>query len=350
MQKPSPFIAKTQKSTVSDAPQVEELLKNLEFHKSIQNITNRINNAENIKEIILDFKEDIRNLFTLHVLNIYIIDKAKKEIYTMYIDGTTIKESRFPINNSTIAGYVANTKRMVHIADAYNERELKNINDQIKFDRTFDKQLNVLTGQVVAVPIIHERNIMGVLEAMNKKGGDKIDDYRQIFLDEIANVLGIAFYNQERFLKQRREFKFDYLIRHGLISETQMDKAMEEVRDNKERIESILMNKYNISKDNIGKALEDYHNCKFVTFDDKLPIPGDLLKNLKKPFLKRELWVPLSKSEGKINVIVDDPSDIIKKDTIEGLLKTKFVSGLCLQAYILCQFRYSGHSITQTVG
>jgi len=115
------------------------------------------------------------------------------------------------------------------------------------------------------------------------------------------------------------------LIRHGLISETQMDKAMEEVRDNKERIESILMNKYNISKDNIGKALEDYHNCKFVTFDDKLPIPGDLLKNLKKPFLKRELWVPLSKSEGKINVIVDDPSDIIKKDTIEGLLKTKFV-------------------------
>jgi len=27
MQKPSPFIAKTQKSTVSDAPQVEELLK-----------------------------------------------------------------------------------------------------------------------------------------------------------------------------------------------------------------------------------------------------------------------------------------------------------------------------------
>jgi len=91
-----------------------------------------------------------------------------------------------------------------------NERELKNINDQIKFDRTFDKQLNVLTGQVVAVPIIHERNIMGVLEAMNKKGGDKIDDYRQIFLDEIANVLGIAFYNQERFLKQRREFKFDY--------------------------------------------------------------------------------------------------------------------------------------------
>jgi len=97
----------------------------LNFHKSIQNITNRINNAENIKEIILDFKEDIRNLFTLHVLNIYIIDKAKKEIYTMYIDGTTIKESRFPINNSTIAGYVANTKRMVHIADAYKRARVK---------------------------------------------------------------------------------------------------------------------------------------------------------------------------------------------------------------------------------
>ena len=325
MQKPSSFIAKTQKNVISDAPQVEELLKNLEFHKSIQSITNRVNNAESIKEIIVELKEDIRNLFNIHFLTIYIIDKSKKEIYTMRVDGSAIKEFRFPINNTTIAGYVANTKRMVHISDAYNERELKNINDQITFDRTSDKQFNVLTGQVIAIPILHERNIIGVLEAMNKKGGDRIDDYRQIFLDEIANVLGIAFYNQERFLKQRREFKFDYLITLGLISEAEMDKVMEEVRDNKERIENILMNKYNISKDDIGKALADYHNCKFVTFNDKLPVPGDLLKNLKKPFLKRELWVPLNKSDGKINVIVDDPSNIIKKDSIEGLLKTKFV-------------------------
>src|SRR4030066_1579614 len=220
MSKQTPSVAGTQKDTMSNAPQVEELLKNLEFHKSIQNINNRINSAESTKEIIVDIREDIRKLFNIHVLTIYVLDKTKKEIYSLHIENSEIKEKRLPIDNSSIAGYVANNKKMVLINDAYDERELKKINDQLKFDRSSDRQLGVLTGQVLAIPIIYERNIMGVLEVMTQKGGDKIEDYRQIFLDEICNVLGIAFYNQERFSKQqKRHSKFDYLVRQGYATQ-----------------------------------------------------------------------------------------------------------------------------------
>lgn len=325
MQKPGHFLSKPQKDTIPDSPQVEELLKNLEFHKSIQSIANRINNAENIKEIIVNVKEDIQKLFNIHLLIIYVNDKVKKELYYMNADGDDVVELRLPINNSSIAGYAANNKKMVYIADAYNERELKNIHSHLSFDHSRDRQLGVVTGQVIAVPIIHEHKIMGVIEVMNKKGGDKIGDYRQIFLDEIANVLGIAFHNQEKILKQRRESKFDYLIRCRLISEAELEKAYLEMRDQKDRIENVLMSKYGISKEDIGKALEDYHGCKFIIFNDKTPIPGDLLRNLKEPYLKREMWVPLNRVEGRIHVVVDDPSNIIKKDAIEGILKTKFV-------------------------
>ena len=55
----------------------------------------------------------------------------------------------------------------------------------------------------------------------------------------------------------------------------------------------------------------------------KYLFPGDLIKNLKKNYLRRELWVPLEKIGDKIHVIIDDPNNIIKKDTIENLLKTK---------------------------
>ena len=65
MSKTGTFIKKSLKEEISEAPQVEELLKNLEFHKSIQRITSRINSAENIKEIIVDIKEDIRKLFNI---------------------------------------------------------------------------------------------------------------------------------------------------------------------------------------------------------------------------------------------------------------------------------------------
>src|SRR5450759_3413337 len=325
MRKPSPFASGPQEDTISNAPQVEELLKNLEFHKSIQNINNRINSAESIKDIILEIKEDIRNLFNIHVLTIYVFDKVKKEIYSMHLEDSAIKEIRLPVNNSSIAGYVANNKKMVLIADVYNERELKSINEQLKFDSGSDKKLGVLSGQVLAIPILYEHNTMGVMEVITQKGGDKIDDYRQIFLDEICSVLGIAFYNQEKFSKQRRHSKFDYLIRHGHITQVYIDKATEEAREQKEPIENVLIHKYKVSKDNIGMSLAEYYNCQFITFNDKLPIPGDLLKNLTKPYLKRELWVPLERGDGRIRVLVDDPTNIIKRDTIEGLLKTKSV-------------------------
>jgi type II secretory ATPase GspE/PulE/Tfp pilus assembly ATPase PilB-like protein len=325
MSKQTSFVAGSQKDTMSNAPQVEELLKNLEFHKSIQNINNRINSAESTKEIIVDIKEDIRKLFNIHVLTIYVLDKTRKEIYSLQAEGSELKEKRLPVNNSSIAGYVANNKKTVLINDAYDERELKKINDQLKFDRSSDRQLGVLTGQVLAIPIIYERNVMGVLEVMTQKGGDKIEDYRQIFLDEICSVLGIAFYNQERFIKQRRHSKFDYLTRHGHVTQAHIDKATEEARDQKESVENVLMRKYNVSKDDIGLSLAEYYSCEFITYSDKLPIPGDLLKNLKKPYLKREIWVPLERADGKIRVLVDDPTNIIKRDTIEGLLKTKAV-------------------------
>ena len=41
--------------------------------------------------------------------------------------------------------------------------------------------------------------------------------------------------------------------------------------------------------------------------------------------MRRELWVPLEFRGNKIGVIVDNPADIIKRDMIENILKTKSV-------------------------
>ena len=325
MQKQSPFINKPQKEVISEAPQVEELLKNFEFHKSIQSITNRINDADNLKEIFIDVKEEIRQLFNINILTIYAVDRFKKEIYSMRLEDSTLKEIRLPINNSTIAGHVANTKRMIHINDAYNEREIRKIHEQLSFDRNLDKKMGIVTGQVMAIPILHDGIIMGVMEIMNKKGGDKIDDYRQIFLDEIFNALGNTFADNENAPNQSRDDKFDYLIEHGLVTGAEMQKAWKKARDQKELIENILMRRYNVYREDIGKALAEYYHCQFITFNDRLPIPHDLLKNIKKKHLQSLLWVPLNKINGKINVIVDDPANIVKREAIEGLLKTKAI-------------------------
>ncbi len=62
-----------------------------------------------------------------------------------------------------------------------------------------------------------------------------------------------------------------------------------------------------------------------IAFNRGYPVPEDLLQNLRYEYLRRELWVPLELREGKIIVIVDNPNNIIKRDMIENILKTKSV-------------------------
>ena len=85
------------------------------------------------------------------------------------------------------------------------------------------------------------------------------------------------------------------------------------------------MKKYKISREDLGRSFEEFYHCKFIPYSEKYRIPDNLLKNLKKEYLLREIWVPLEKKDGVIHVIVDDPNNILKRDMIENLLKTKSV-------------------------
>jgi type II secretory ATPase GspE/PulE/Tfp pilus assembly ATPase PilB-like protein len=122
-------------------------------------------------------------------------------------------------------------------------------------------------------------------------------------------------------------------------------------------MEEYLMRKFKVTKGDIGKSLEEYYRCKFFEYDERKPIPGDLLRNLRQEYLRRELWVPLEKSDGKIRVLVDDPNNILKRDTIENLMKTKTIEyDVALKEDILkyiTQFYRSGEgdeSITEMLG
>ena len=306
---------------------INKLEDQLIIRKQLQDITNQINTAQNIKQILVDLKDGILTLFSAHAVTIYVVDKVKKnEIYSMFLAGTQIREIRVPISNRSIAGYVANTGNGVNIADAYDTNTLKSIHKDLTFDVSCDKKTGFKSRQILAAPIFYNKNLMGVIQILNKKPGGlgNFSDEEVGFIKEIADVLGIAFYNQERFAR-RRKTKFDYLITRGRIKEAELDSAWEESREQKETMETFLMRKYKISREEVGKSFEEFFRCKFVPFNDKHPIPGDLLRNLKKDYLRRELWVPLERVEGNIRVIVDDPNNILKRDTIESLLKTKAV-------------------------
>ncbi|MDD3250540.1 MAG: ATPase, T2SS/T4P/T4SS family, partial [Smithellaceae bacterium] len=297
----------------------------LRLQKKLQDITNRIHAAQNIAQILIDLKDGILNLFDAHSITLYVVDKPHNEIYSMFLAGSRLKEIRVPINNHSIAGYTANTFNIVNIANAYNQAELKTIDPDLIFDARWDKKSGFKTKQILAAPIFYKDQLMGVIQILNKKQGDlKFTEEDIGLVMEIVEVLGIAFYNQQRF-QRRRKTRFDFLLTRNLLKEDELEVAWSEAREQKESVERHLMNKHKISKDDIGHSFEEFYRCRFIHYNEKVIIPGNLISNLKKDYLQRELWVPLEKIDGNIHVIVDDPNNIIKRDTIENLLKTKKV-------------------------
>jgi type II secretory ATPase GspE/PulE/Tfp pilus assembly ATPase PilB-like protein len=126
--------------------------------------------------------------------------------------------------------------------------------------------------------------------------------------------------------ERRFESRYDYLLKNEIVSTTQLQKSLTLAKKLKKSVEHVLMEQFKISKEEIGKSLSAYYNCKFRTFNPKMEVPYELISNLKKPFLLQDLWVPIHWEVGHIEVLTDDPKDLRKLDHAKALFNTnKFV-------------------------
>ena len=309
---------------MTDSSGLAELQNILRLEKGLQEVTGSINSAQNIKEILINSRPLIVDLFQVEAAHIYIVNnKNKKEIMTLLqVDGQ-IKERKTAVSNETIPGYVTNTGRLLNISDFSNNLQINQYSDLL-LDSNRDSRFGVNIRQILAMPIVYGGEIMGAIEIINRKQGDgQFSDEEPVLLQEISEVLGVAIYNQLRIDPKTKRTKFGYLLSNNLIAEEDLNQAKKEALEKRESIEDVLMRDYKISKNDLGQSLEFFYQSNFVVFDHNTPIPGDLLKNLKKEYLMREKWVPLARHDKNIRVIVDDPQNILKRDTIESILKTK---------------------------
>jgi type II secretory ATPase GspE/PulE/Tfp pilus assembly ATPase PilB-like protein len=117
--------------------------------------------------------------------------------------------------------------------------------------------------------------------------------------------------------------KFEYLVEQRLISQQDLDAASAEAKRAQSPVDLILMQEYQISKAQIGQSSSVFYRVPFVEFDDRIVIPPDLLRDVKLEYLKKNYWAPLKREGGAILVVVDDPHDLAKVDSIERALKNQ---------------------------
>jgi type II secretory ATPase GspE/PulE/Tfp pilus assembly ATPase PilB-like protein len=307
-----------------DQNKITSLQEALKQQKILQTLTNCINIAAGAKDILLEAPPILMDLFQVEAAHLYLRDKNNKEIYTLTrTEGQAPEEKTF-FDQQTLPGFIAHTGKMIRITDL-SDPEQREIYSECCPKGDEDSRLGLRIRQILAMPIFYGGEILGVIEIINKKGNAPLREKEPALLQDIAEMLGIAFYNDQILDPRAKRTKGDYLVSRGLISKQDMELVLEEARKSKEPFQDILVKKYNLRKEDVGKACEFFWKCKFVSFDKKTPIPGDLLKNLKKEYLTNEVWVPLEKTGKGVRVIMDDPQDILRRDSIEKSMKMKAV-------------------------
>ncbi|MBN2419759.1 MAG: GAF domain-containing protein, partial [Deltaproteobacteria bacterium] len=169
----------------------------------ITQISLDINQVKDIDILLERILTNVRLFFNADAGSIYL--KNGDELKFSYSQNNTIRKrssnSRkliyntftMPINNRSIAGYVAMKKKAVSIPDVYKlDRSVP-----YKFDSEFDEISGYRTRSMLTVPIINQRgNILGVLQVINAMDRDgniiPFDDSDQPLVMHFATSAGLA--------------------------------------------------------------------------------------------------------------------------------------------------------------
>ncbi|MBT8342394.1 MAG: Flp pilus assembly complex ATPase component TadA, partial [Desulfatitalea sp.] len=311
---------------------IDKLKSEVEYRAKLQEIGNKINAARDLDEILFDLKDDITGLFLAERMTVYVVDGVKRELVSRFKSGHEIGEIRVAVNKSSLAGYAALTHKLLNIENVYDADELESIDENLKFDKSWDQKTGYRTKQVLVYPIIFQKYLMGALQMVNRLGGDRFGLEDEKAIADLAKIIGIALYNQKRMaVRGGRTTKFDYLLENHLVTQKELTKAVTDARQRKESVETLLVREYKVPKTELGESLARYFKVPFVSYNASYPIPGELLSGLKVPFMRTNVWVPIRNEDTQPVIAIDDPHDLKRIDEIKALFpgqKLKFMVAL----------------------
>src|SRR5437867_13290080 len=103
------------------------------YDKKLYDVINAMNEAKSFDDIFNLYNE-ILELVDAERMSMYVLEYEKKELYTRVparID--VVGEIRLPLNEKSIAGYVALTHKSVHLLTAYNQSQVARISPSLVF-------------------------------------------------------------------------------------------------------------------------------------------------------------------------------------------------------------------------
>jgi len=88
-------------------------------------------------------------------------------------------------------------------------------------------------------------------------------------------------------------------------------------------VEDVLLREFNLPKQTLLEALSSYYGCPYLEYDERLPVPPQLLAGLDGERLSLSQWFPVGKLRMAVTVAVNDPNDPAVLEEIRRCLETE---------------------------
>ena len=119
--------------------------------------------------------------------------------------------------------------------------------------------------------------------------------------------------------------KFGALLTNQCLPPQDLLAAIVEAQERRCPVDTVLMEHYQITKQEIGYALSAFYQCPFVAYDEKRPLTAALLRGINLGHLKTHHWVPLQLEGHQVDILIDDPCASEKIQDIQRLFPGKTI-------------------------
>ena len=284
----------------------------LDFFKKLQGVTNKIHATSNIDEIMLELSQDICDLFNSDRLTIYALSEDKSAIVSKVKTGLkSFQNLKLPINNQSMAGYVALSRKLLNIGNVNDRRELGAHSPQPHFQQEVDRRTGYHTKQMLVAPIIDVKadDLLGVVQLINNKANVPFSSQAEEGVLGLCETLAIAFTQRNKGQAQIKS-KYDYLVVDAVLSAEELDLATRSARRKNLRLEEVLTSEFQVKPAALGEALARYFGVPYEPFVAGRPRPPDLLRNLKRDYVVQNHWLPVDETPEGIIILTLDPEQI----------------------------------------
>jgi HD-GYP domain-containing protein (c-di-GMP phosphodiesterase class II) len=168
----------------------------IDMQAKLYELSKMLNSNLDTKAVVRGAMEAIVSLVNAEVGSLLLVDKEKKELFFEVALGDsekTLKEIRLKFGQG-IAGWVAQEKQPIIVNDTSKDE---------RFYKKADEKTGFITRNILCVPVLSRNEVIGVMQALNKKeGGFSKRDLKLLtsLTDQVAIALENASLHEE--LKQ----------------------------------------------------------------------------------------------------------------------------------------------------